>query len=168
MSYFNPIHKMGPRAFAARLAESGAAGLIVPDLPYEEATEMTKQLQRSGLAHIQMIAPATSAERAAMLAAGSTGWVYAVSRMGVTGEQQALAEAAADVVGRIKPHSKVPVLLGIGISNGEQAAQACKYADGVIVGSALVKLVLAGDLEGAVKLGRDIRQAIDQAALDLG
>jgi tryptophan synthase alpha chain len=87
--------------------------------------------------------------------------VYAVSRLGVTGERQALDQAARVVVDRIRPHTRLPVLLGIGISGGEQARTAASIADGVIVGSAVVRKVLDGDLDGAAALAREIRSALD-------
>ncbi|MGH2771912.1 MAG: tryptophan synthase subunit alpha [Actinomycetota bacterium] len=160
MSYFNPIHRMGVSEFAAAAAKSGASGLIVPDLPFDESSQLEKALSKKKVALIQMVAPTTSAQRCARLAAASHGWVYAVSRMGVTGEQMSLSDAAAEVVHRTKPHSKVPVLVGIGITNPAQAAEAAEEADGVIVGSAIVKRVLANDIDGAVELARSLREAL--------
>lgn len=162
MSYFNPIHRMGLGDFVKELSFAGVGGLIVPDLPFEESGDLSRKLAKKKIAHIQMVAPTTSPERAAKLAKASTGWVYAVSRMGVTGEQQSLASVAGEVVDRVKAHARAPVLLGIGISNGEQAKDAAQYADGVIVGSAIVKKVLMGDLEGAVQLAQEIRLALDR------
>ena len=161
MTYFNPIHRKGVRDFTAWLSKAGVGGLIVPDLPYEEAGELAAHLSDVGIAHIQMVAPSTSEERAAMLASASRGFVYAVSRLGVTGEQESLASAAAKVVGRIRPHTDVPVLLGIGIGTPAQAREASQIADGVIVGTAVVKRVLDGDLVGAATLLRQMREAIE-------
>jgi len=164
MTYFNPVHHLTIPKFVKAMSEAGVSGVIVPDLPFEESGDLDAALRRKSIAHIQMIAPSTPAERAAKLAKASQGWVYAVSRLGVTGEQAELANAADEVVARIKPHAGAPVLLGIGISNGEQAAQAAIHADGVIVGSAIVRLVLAGDLDGAVGLAKEIRTSLDSVS----
>src|SRR5712692_5172555 len=145
MTYYNVVHRMGAATFAEALRQAGATGMIVPDLPFEESAELR----------------AAPAERAAVLARGSGGFVYAVSRLGVTGEQATLGGAALAVVVRIRPHTRLPVLLGIGISNGEQAAAAAKVSDGVIIGSAIVKRVLDGDPDGAAALAREIRRALD-------
>lgn len=161
MTYFNPVHHMTIPRFVDSLRDAGVQGLIVPDLPYEESGPLGDRLKEASIAHIQMVAPSTPPDRAAMLAKASGGWVYAVSRMGVTGEQTQLASAASEVAGMVKPHAHAPVLLGIGISNGEQARQAAEHADGVIVGSAIVRRVLEGDLDGAVALAKEIRTALD-------
>lgn len=160
MTYFNPVHSYGLGRFARALAAAGVSGLIVPDLPYEECAELNGELAGAGVALIQLVAPTTSGERASMLAAACRGWVYAVSRMGVTGHQTELAGGAAAVVDRIKPHTDLPVLLGVGISSPELAQQACEVADGVIVGAAVVGRVLDGDLDGAIGLVKSMREAI--------
>lgn len=162
MTYFNPIHAMGPAKFIRAAADAGVAGLITPDFPMEEARDFTDALASKGIAHIQMVAPSTSPKRAALLAKATTGFLYAVSRMGVTGEQLSLAEAAGDVVARVKDHSVAPVLLGIGISNGEQAFEAARHADGVIVGSAIMRKVLDDDTAGALSLAREVRASLDR------
>lgn len=162
MTYFNPVHHMTLERFVDSLSDAGIQGLIVPDLPYEESEPLDLCLRKRSIAHIQMVAPSTPPGRAAMLAKASEGWVYAVSRLGVTGEQDQLASAASEVVDMVKPHAKAPVLLGIGISDGEQARQAADQADGVIVGSAIVRRILAGDLDGAVSLAKEIRSALDE------
>lgn len=161
MSYYNPIHRMGD-SFVEDLARSGAQGLIVPDLPFEEAGELDRLLKEREIALVQMVSPTTPDERAARLAGVSRGFVYAVSRLGVTGERESLGEAARSVVHKIRPHTDLPILLGIGISNGEQARQAAGDADGVIVGSAIMKKVIAGDIGGALRLCREIRAALDR------
>lgn len=161
MTYYNPVHRRGVEWFAAEVEASGAAGVIVPDLPHEESGPLVEALGARKLALVQLISPTTPPERTAMLAAASTGFVYAVSRLGVTGERLSLDQAARVVVDRIRPHTRLPVLLGIGISGGEQARTAAAIADGVIVGSAVVRKVLDGDLEGVASLAREIRSALD-------
>lgn len=161
MTYFNPVHRRGIGEFVAALDMAGVSGLIVPDLPWEESGDLAEAVAAKGIAWIQMVAPTTPPKRARVLAASSTGFVYAVSRLGVTGEREVLDEAARAVVDRIRPHTSLPVLLGIGISTGPQARAAAMSADGVIVGSALMKRVLANDSQGALGLAADIRRALD-------
>jgi len=161
MTYYNPVHRMGVDAFTEALHQAGASGMIVPDLPFEESAALRAEVAQRGMALVQMIAPTTPLERAAVLSRGSSGFVYAVSRLGVSGEQATLSGAALAVVVRIRPHTRLPVLLGIGISNGEQAAGAARVADGVIVGSAIMKRVLNGEPDGAAGLAREIRRALD-------
>ena len=165
MTYYNPVHRMGVDAFAEALHQAGASGMIVPDLPFEESAALRAEAAQRGMAVVQMIAPTTPLERAAVLSRGSSGFVYAVSRLGVTGEQATLSGAALAVVVRIRPHTRLPVLLGIGISNGEQAAAAARRADGVIVGSAIMKRVLNGEPDGAAGLAREIRRALDTKSI---
>lgn len=164
MTYFNPVHRTGLEEFVEAAAGAGVMGLIVPDLPYEESGGLRLLLGERGLAHVELVAPTTSPERAKMLAAASTGFVYAVSRMGVTGEQQSLAASARAVVDKIKPFAKVPVFLGIGISDPHQAVEATTVADGVIVGSAVMRHVLAGDTGAAANLMREMRFQLAQSA----
>ncbi|HXL41331.1 MAG TPA: tryptophan synthase subunit alpha [Actinomycetota bacterium] len=165
MTYYNPVHRMGVDAFTEALHQAGASGMIVPDLPFEESAALRAEVAQRGMALVQMIAPTTPLERAAVLSRGSSGFVYAVSRLGVTGEQATLSGAALAVVVRIRPHTRLPVLLGIGISNGEQAAGAARVADGVIVGSAIMKRVLNGEPDGAAGLAREIRRALDTKSI---
>lgn len=160
MTYFNPIHRMGVPEFVAALEQSGAAGLIVPDLPVEEADELLGVMAKRGIASIQMIGPTTSEKRAARIVEAASGYIYAVSRLGVTGEQDNLDEVASPLVERIRMYTDLPVLLGIGISTAEQARAAGGLADGIIVGSALVRKVVDGDLAGSVSLVREFRTAI--------
>jgi tryptophan synthase alpha chain len=162
MTYYNPVHRMGVDAFAEALHEAGASGMIVPDLPFEESGELRAELAQRGMALVQMIAPTTPLERAAVISRASAGFVYAVSRLAVTGEQSSLGSAALGLVVRIRPHTRLPVLLGIGISDGEQAAAGARVADGVIVGSAMMRRVLNGELDSAAALAREIRRALDQ------
>lgn len=160
MTYFNPIHRMGVSGFVAALEQAGAAGLIVPDLPIEEADELLSALAKRGIASIQMIAPTTSGKRMAQIAAAASGYIYAVSRLGVTGERENLDEVASSLVERIRGHTDLPVLVGIGISNAAQASSAALSADGIIVGSVLVKKAMDGDLAGLVSLAREFRAAV--------
>jgi tryptophan synthase alpha chain len=126
------------------LREAGFAGLIVPDLPLEESPPLEQAAAAAGLDLILLAAPATPPARRAEIAARSRGFVYATTLMGTTGVRAELAATGGALAADLKRHTDLPVLLGIGISTPDQAAGACRYADGVIVGSALVRAVLDG------------------------
>jgi tryptophan synthase alpha chain len=146
MCYANIVFAPGAAAFVQRLAQTGACGLIVPDLPLEEADEVREACERNGIALIPLVAPTTPPERLAAIGAGARGFVYAVSVVGTTGERQALQDRFAEVVARAKAATEVPVAVGFGISTPDQARQAAQAgADGVIVGTRLVRA--AGESE---------------------
>jgi tryptophan synthase alpha chain len=146
MLYTNLILARGPERLAGDLAERGLAGLIVPDLPLEESEEVLAACDGAGIALVPLVAPTTPDERLAAIGAKARGFVYTVSVTGITGERVALAEKFAEVVARAAAHTEVPVALGFGISTPEQAAQAARAgADGVIVGSRLVRAAAEGD-----------------------
>jgi tryptophan synthase alpha chain len=146
MCYANMVFAPGVEAFVERLARTGACGLIVPDLPLEEAGELREACERSGLALVQLVAPTTTSERLRAIGEVARGFVYAVSVVGTTGERDALQDRFAEVVARAKASTDVPVALGFGISTPEQAGQAAAAgADGVIVGTRLVRA--AGEAE---------------------
>ncbi len=141
MSYLNPIHHMGYETFARRAAEAGVDGLIVPDLIAEESARLRKILRNKGIDLIHLVAPTTSPKRRLMMAKKSRGFLYAVSTTGVTGMRRQLP---ADVIGflqGLRRVSTVPVAVGFGISNAEQARRYASSVDGVIVGSALINLL---------------------------
>lgn len=160
MTYFNPVLRKGLERFVADAADAGVSGVIVPDLPLEESHELSDALASRSMAFIQMVAPTTTAQRAARLAKASTGFVYAVSRMGVTGEQSVLSTAAHEVVAKVRPFARVPILIGIGVSTADHAREATRSADGVIVGSAVMKRAMDADVEGLIDLLTGIREAI--------
>ncbi|HEX4436721.1 MAG TPA: tryptophan synthase subunit alpha [Solirubrobacteraceae bacterium] len=140
MCYANMVFAPGAEAFLDRLAQSGACGLIVPDLPHGEAPEVRAACVERGIALVPLVAPTTTPERMAAIGADAQGFVYAVSVMGTTGERHALGERFAEIVDRAKASTDVPVALGFGIGTPEQAAQAADAgADGVIVGTRLVR-----------------------------
>jgi tryptophan synthase alpha chain len=147
MCYANMVFAPGVEAFVERLARTGACGLIVPDLPLEEAGgDLRDACERSGLALVQLVAPTTTPERLRAIGEAARGFVYAVSVVGTTGERDTLQERFAEVVARAKASTDVPVALGFGISTPEQAQQAAAAgADGVIVGTRLVRA--AGEAE---------------------
>jgi len=151
MCYANPILARGPKPFAAALAERGISGLIVPDLPFEEAPAVHEACAQAGVALVPLVAPTTPDERLAAIGERAEGFVYTVSVTGTTGER-AEGDVAA-LVARVKRHTSVPVAVGFGIGTPERAAGvAAAGADGVIVGSRLVRAAGAGeDVESLVR-----------------
>jgi tryptophan synthase alpha chain len=139
MVYSNVVLSAGFEAFALRAAASGASGLIVPDLPHDEAADLRAACDAEGLALVPLVAPTTTEERVRGIGADARGFVYAVSLTGTTGERSALAEGLTDMVGRVRGATEVPVAVGFGISTGEQARAVAEIADGVIVGSRIVR-----------------------------
>jgi tryptophan synthase alpha chain len=146
MMYANLVLARGAGPFAALLAEHGAAGLIVPDLPLEESEEVRAACDAAGIALVPLVAPTTPDERLARIGARARGFVYTVSVVGTTGERAALSETFGSLVARTKAVTDVPVALGFGIGTPDQAAQAAAAgADGVIVGSRLVRAAAEAD-----------------------
>jgi len=146
MMYANLIFAKGPTAFVADLAAAGASGLIVPDLPLEEGDEVLAACDAAGIAVVPLVAPTTPDERMARIGARARGFVYTVSVTGTTGERAALSETFGSIIARAKAHTEVPVALGFGIGTPEQAAQAAAAgADGVIIGSRLVRAAAEAD-----------------------
>jgi tryptophan synthase alpha chain len=143
MSYLNPLLAFGFDALGARAVEVGVGGFIVPDLPYEESAPFKAALEPHGLALVQMITPATPSKRVQRLCAASQGFVYAVTRTGVTGDV-ALPPETAQYLAAVKAVSPLPVCAGFGVRRAEQVALIGAHADGVIVGSALVEVLERG------------------------
>jgi len=162
MTYYNVVYRAGHERFAHRLTEAGVCGAILPDLPLEEAGEWCEAADASGVATVLLVAPSTPVERAAKICARSRGFVYAVGLMGVTGERQTLAASAGDVARRLRGVTDRPVCVGIGVSNAEQAVAVASEADGVVIGSALVRRLLDGEgPEGAARFVGGVRRALD-------
>jgi tryptophan synthase alpha chain len=145
MTYWNPIEAYGVRAFARDLAAAGGSGLITPDLTVEEAGLWLAASDEHDLDRVFLVAPSSTDERTAKIAAACRGFVYAASLMGITGTRDAVSGDAAGLVKRIRQHTGLPVAVGLGVSNGAQAAQVATFADGVIVGSAFVRRLLQAD-----------------------
>jgi tryptophan synthase alpha chain len=139
MSDWNLVRRRGVDRFAADLAAAGGAGLITPDLIPEEAGEWIAASDAEGLDRVFLVAPSSTEERLAKVTAASRGFVYAASTMGVTGVRSAVGGGAADLVRRTRAVTDLPICVGLGVSTREQAAEVASYADGVIVGSALVR-----------------------------
>ncbi|OBJ53203.1 tryptophan synthase subunit alpha [Mycobacterium sp. 1423905.2] len=144
MTYWNPVLRYGVDAFARDLAAAGGQGLITPDLIPDEAQQWMAASEQHGLDRIFLVAPASTPERLVNTVHATRGFVYAASTMGVTGARDAVSNAAPELVARVKEVSDIPVGVGLGVRSGEQAAQIGSYADGVIVGSALVSALGEG------------------------
>ncbi len=165
MTYVNPVLRAGPERFAARLADAGASGAIIADLPFDEAGPIQEALAGRGLGLVMFAAPTTDDARLRRLAAAGPLFVYGVADLGVTGERAELGDRVANLARRVRLVTTAPLVLGVGISTPEQAAAAATLADGIIVGSALVRRVLeAGSVEEAAESLRaavaDLRAAV--------
>lgn len=147
MSYWNPILQYGPEKFAEELAGAGGLGSIIPDLLPEEAGRWTAACRDNDLSPVYLVAPSTSPERMDKTVAAGGGFVYAASHMGVTGAKDQVASSAQELVERVRQATDLPVAVGLGVRTGEHAAQIASYADGVIVGSALIEAAKNGALE---------------------
>jgi tryptophan synthase alpha chain len=150
MVYANVVLTAGAEAFALRAAASGAAGLIVPDLPHDEAGEVRAACDAEGLALVPLVAPTTTPERVAEIGASARGFVYTVSLTGITGERDELAPRLVETVTRVRNATEVPVAVGFGISTADQAGSVADIADGVIVGTRIVRAAGEG---GAAAVG---------------
>ena len=140
-TYLNPILRMGMEKFCAVTRHAGADGVLVTDLPVEEADEYLHAMQANNLAPVFLAAPTSPDERLKRIAQASRGFVYAVSRTGVTGAREQLAEDAQKLVRRLRRLTKLPIAVGFGISNAEQFAEVGEFADAVVIGSAIVETI---------------------------
>jgi len=141
MTYYNPVFNYGLAAFCRDCAEAGINGLIIPDLPPEEGTELEAVTRQHNLDLIYLLAPASPAERIAAVAERSRGFIYLVSLAGVTGARQTLPPELESFVRRVRQKAGQPLCVGFGVSNPEQAGRVARVADGVIVGSRLIQLI---------------------------
>ncbi|MGP3685358.1 tryptophan synthase subunit alpha [Streptomyces sp. IBSNAI002] len=157
MTYWNPIDRYGVERFTAELAAAGGAGCILPDLPVQESALWREHADKHGLATVFVVAPSSKDERLATITAAGSGFVYAASLMGVTGTRASVGAEAEELVGRTRRTTDLPVCVGLGVSNPEQAREVAAFADGVIVGSAFVKLLLdAPDLPAGLAAVRSL------------
>lgn len=166
-SYLNPILAYGPRRFAARSREVGGAAILVTDLPVGVDTALETELRSSGLPLVRLVAPTTSPERLALIAKASEGFVYLIARLGVTGRSDAQTRGRADLAARVaatRTASKLPVAVGFGISEAQQAREVAGLADGVVIGSALVERMTSGGAKPALAWLRQVRAAMDAGA----
>lgn len=141
MTSFNPVFVYGQESFVKDAVEAGVDGVIIPDLPPEEAGEFDELAKAQNLDMIHLLAPTSTPDRVEMVGAKSRGFIYYVSLTGVTGTRDSLAQGVEEKVAAIKQATELPVLIGFGISGPEQAKAVSKYSDGVIVGSAIVRMI---------------------------
>jgi len=156
MSYWNPVERYGVDRFAADLAAAGGAGAITPDLIPDEAGPWLAAAEEHDLDRVFLVAPSSTDDRLRVVAETTRGFVYAASTMGVTGARDVVSGAAPTLVARMRAVTDLPVCVGLGVSNGAQAAEVAAYADGVIVGSAFVRAALDGGEAAVHALARDL------------
>ena len=161
-SYFNPLLQYGLERLSVEAARAGVDGVLVTDLGPEEAVEFSAQLAAHNLDMIFLVAPTTTDERLKLIAQRATGFIYAVSRAGVTGAQKELSREAETLVARVRRVSDLPVAVGFGISSAEQVAEVWRYADAAVVGSAIVAEIekLAGAKDTVAHVGEFARKLI--------
>ncbi|MHC9044041.1 tryptophan synthase subunit alpha [Microbacterium saperdae] len=163
MTYWNPVLQYGIDRYADDLLASGGAGLITPDITPEEAGEWIAASERTGLDRVFLAAPTSSDARLDLVVQASTGFVYTVSTMGITGERTELDRAARTLVGRLREHGATRACVGIGISTAEQIAGVSAYADGAIVGTALVRALRDGGIPALAEVTRNLASGTSSA-----
>ncbi|MEU1430947.1 tryptophan synthase subunit alpha [Nocardia sp. NPDC005746] len=164
MTYWNPVLKYGVDSFSRDLAAAGGLGLITPNLIPEEADDWFVASSTHNLDRIFLVAPSSTEERLVKTLEASKGFVYAASTMGVTGARDAVSSMAPALCARIRAHSDIPIGVGLGVRSGAQAAEIASYADGVIVGSALVTAAAQG-LDAIRALTEELAQGVRSAAV---
>ena len=164
MTYWNPVDHYGVERFAADLASAGGAGLITPDLTPEESGDWLAASDSHGLDRVFLVAPSSTTERIAAITARCRGFVYAASLMGITGTRDAVSGEAGSLVARTREHTTLPVAVGLGVSTRRQAREVASFADGVIVGSALVRALDGpGGVEAVRALAADLAAGVAEA-----
>jgi tryptophan synthase alpha chain len=164
MTYYNICFRMGHRRFAQALVDAGIAAAILPDLPLEEVEPWARAADEIGVETVLLAAPTAPDDRLPGIVARSRGFVYGVGLVGITGERAELAASALDMAKRLKAVTDKPVLIGIGVSNPEQAVEVCEVADGVIVGSAVIRRILdTGGIDAAIDFVGELRAGLDAA-----
>ncbi len=168
MTYYNPVFRAGHERFARSLAEAGVAGAIVPDLPLEEAGPWCAAADAAGVETVMLAAPTADDARLLRVVERACGFVYAVGLLGVTGERDRLAASAVRIARRCRALTDKPVLIGVGVSNAEQAAQAVADADGVVQGASVVRRLMDGGPDAVAAYVAEVRAAIDAAPVGAG
>lgn len=161
MCYYNTVFHAGHERFAADLAAAGVSGAIIPDLPLEESGLWTTAADVAGVETVMLAAPTAPDERLPRVVARARGFVYSVGLLGVTGERDALADTATALAARVKNVTSMPVLVGVGVSNADQAVQASKVADGVIMGAAVVRRLIEDGPDAVGNFVGQVRDALD-------
>jgi tryptophan synthase alpha chain len=163
MCYYNTIHHAGETRFAHALADSGISGAIVPDLPLEESGPWCDAADEAGIETVMLAAPTTPDDRLPRIVARSRGFIYAIGLLGVTGERDELASSALQLARRVKAITDIPVLIGVGVSNAQQAAEAVTVADGVVQGASVVRRLMEFGPDAVGEYVAQVRLALDQA-----
>lgn len=163
MCYYNTVFHAGHERFAADLSAAGITGAIIPDLPLEEAGDWAKAADNTGVETVMLAAPTAPEERLPRVAARARGFVYSVGLLGVTGERDSLADTATALAARVKQVTAMPVLVGVGVSNAEQAVEASKVADGVIMGAAVMRRMIEGGPDAVGTFVGEVRAALDDS-----
>ncbi|MCO5328935.1 MAG: tryptophan synthase subunit alpha [Ilumatobacteraceae bacterium] len=161
MLYYNTVHHAGHERFAAQLRDAGIVAAIVPDLPLEEAGPWCAAADAAGVETVMLAAPTAPDSRLPLIAARARGFLYSVGLLGVTGERSSLAGTATALAARLKAVTDVPVLVGVGVSNAEQAAEAVKVADGVVQGASVVRRLIEHGPDAVGEYVASVRAAID-------
>lgn len=162
MSYWNPIERFGVSEFASALRDVGGVGVITPDLTVEESASWIDATDQGSLHRVYVVAPSSSDERLVKVTSKCSGFVYAASLMGVTGARSSISSEAESLVERVRKVTDTPVCVGLGVSTRSQAREIAEYADGVIVGSAFIKLILEADSESDANF--KVRSLADELA----
>jgi tryptophan synthase alpha chain len=161
MLYYNTLFRAGHERFATSLVKNGVSAAIVPDLPLEEAGEWCRDADAAGVETIMLAAPTAPDSRLPLVVERARGFVYAVGLLGITGERDSLAATATALASRLKKITDKPVLIGVGVSNAEQAYEACKVADGVIQGASVVRRLMESGPDAVGEYIAEVRAAID-------
>ena len=160
MCYYNAVFHAGHEQFAFALADSGVSGAIIPDLPLEESGPWCEAADAAGVETVMLAAPTAPDDRLPRVVARARGFVYSVGLLGVTGERAALELTATDLARRLKAITDVPVLVGVGVSNAQQAAQAVQVADGVIQGASVMRRLIESGADAVGEYIAEVRRAI--------
>lgn len=165
MTYYNLCYRMGHKRFAESLVAAGISGAILPDLPLEEVGDWAIEADEAGVATVMLAAPTADDARLERVCARARGFVYGVGLVGITGERAELSKSALNIAKRLKNLTDKPVIIGIGISNPEQAAEVCEVADGVVVASAIIRRMLdGGSIDSAIEFVAELRAGLDSVS----
>jgi tryptophan synthase alpha chain len=163
MSYWSPIEKYGVAKFATAITQAGGCGVITPDLTIEESTTWRNESTKNEIDRVYVVAPSSSDARLQLVSAQCSGFVYAASLMGVTGTRESVSGNASGLVAKLRTTTKLPIAVGLGVSTKEQAREVASYADGVIVGSAFIKIIqkYGGGRKGLRKV-KELAQSLSE------
>lgn len=162
MCYYNTVFHAGHERFAQNLVAAGVSGAIIPDLPLEESGDWCAAADAAGVETVMLAAPTAPDERLPRVTDRARGFVYSVGLLGVTGERASLSATATALAARVKKVTDKPVLVGVGVSNAEQAVEASQVSDGVIMGAAVVRRMMEGGSEAVGAFIREVRTALDK------